>query len=260
MQNRLSFFVCLIAWGCISAPASFPEQIVWNSEKFVGKPYLADPLGEGETGRYDTDPLFRLDGFDCLTYVETVMALSLSSATESPEQKLNQIRYKDGKATYENRNHFMSADWLPNNIKNGFIKDITKLIARENTQMATAFIQKNTWAQIKRVTGFEGKNTKASVPYVPLMLIFTHPEILKQIPNGAILNIVRPNWNLSKEIGTHLNISHTGFVIHKEHELFFRHASASNKKIEDIDLLTYLEKMANSPTIKGINILQILPQ
>lgn len=255
---KLSIIACLITWGCVSAPASFPEQIVLNSEKFIGKPYLVDPLGEGKTGKYDTDPLFRLDGFDCLTYVETVMALSLHSAKESPEQRLNNIRYKNGEIGYENRNHFMSADWIPNNIKNGFIKDITKSIAQKETQTATAFIQKDTWAKIKKVTGFEGKNTKASVPYLPLTRIFAHPEILKQIPSGAILNIVRPNWDLRKEIGTHLNISHTGFVIHKGNELFFRHASATNKKIEDVDLLTYLKKMANSPTIKGINILQIM--
>ena len=40
------------------------------SQPLLGKPYVADPLGEGRG--YDKDPVVRYDIFDCLTFVEEV--------------------------------------------------------------------------------------------------------------------------------------------------------------------------------------------
>src|SRR5690606_32543867 len=55
---------------------SLPERVDKLSSIFLGSDYVGDPLGEGESGVYDRDPLYRFDAFDCTTYVETVLALS----------------------------------------------------------------------------------------------------------------------------------------------------------------------------------------
>ena len=75
-------------------------------QSFLGARYISSPLGEGVTP--DDDPLIRYDAFDCTTFVETVLA-------DSDVEKLTKIRYKDGKADFIKRNHFIETDWLKNN-------------------------------------------------------------------------------------------------------------------------------------------------
>ncbi|MHA1540679.1 MAG: N-acetylmuramoyl-L-alanine amidase-like domain-containing protein [Alphaproteobacteria bacterium] len=248
----MRIILAFLLFGCFNNSQLIVEKIISNSVSFLEKPYISDPLGEGKSGKYDTDPTFRTDGFDCLTYVETVMAMSLS---KNPNEIMNEIRYKDSKIAYKNRNHFMSADWIPNNVKNGYIEDITENFG-EN-KIATTFIQKDKWAEKKKIHEFFGENKIASIPYISLKTIFKTPAILDKIPAGSIINIVRPNWNLEKIIGTNLNISHTGFLIKKENKIIFRHASATDKKIVDVELLKYLLQFKNSKSIKGINLLRI---
>ena len=63
-----------------TATAPLAERIDAISEAMLERPYIADPLGEGEGT--DADPLVRYDAFDCLTFVEEVLALSLAGAPE----------------------------------------------------------------------------------------------------------------------------------------------------------------------------------
>src|ERR1035437_2644460 len=52
----------------------FAEILNQVSAALLGKPYQLGPLGEGKFGAEDPDPLYRLDAFDCTTFIETVMA------------------------------------------------------------------------------------------------------------------------------------------------------------------------------------------
>ena len=61
------------------------------SEAFIGIPYVLDPMGESVG--IDVDPIIRYDAFDCLTYVEEVLALSLSFSPESASMLRQQLRY-----------------------------------------------------------------------------------------------------------------------------------------------------------------------
>jgi hypothetical protein len=58
-------------------------------------------------------------------------------------------------------------------------------------------------------------------------------------------------------IGTNLNASHVGFAIKKQNKLYFREASMIKKKVSDTPLDEYLSNYLNSPSVKGINILQV---
>src|SRR5271169_5922701 len=77
-------------------PASLAQRVEAVSELFLGVPYKLGSLGEGPDGEFDRDPLIRFDAFDCTTFVETVMALSLDSDLDSAMRTLQKIRYKDG--------------------------------------------------------------------------------------------------------------------------------------------------------------------
>lgn len=81
----------------------------------VGIPYHDGPLGEGAGAREDADPLIDLSRVDCVTFVEQSVALASSSTYDEAFALLQRIRYRDGEIGFASRNHFMLADWVPNN-------------------------------------------------------------------------------------------------------------------------------------------------
>src|SRR5262245_21543312 len=68
------------------------------SAKLLGKPYQSNPL----IGSADTPEVFTVstDGFDCVTYVETVFALARSGDAGQFVDVLRQIRYADGEVKW----------------------------------------------------------------------------------------------------------------------------------------------------------------
>ncbi len=265
--------------------SDLPTRIDVFSAQFLEKPYLRGALGEGRAGYYDNTPLYRTDAFDCETFVDTVLALAFAHDLTSFNQLIRKIRYQNGKVSFFHRNHFTCLDWNINNQQQGFIKDITSTLHDEHgqsiTKMATALIDKPNWYQhfsndIIRIDNINSKEqnkrlnhlkekgqqlprTLSKTPFIPLTALFNkqgdaNMYLFNQIPHGAIIEIVRPNWNLQQEIGTHLNISHLGFAIRKQGILMFRAATSSNDKIMDCPLIDYLRETQKSPTIKGINI------
>ncbi|WP_051261848.1 N-acetylmuramoyl-L-alanine amidase-like domain-containing protein [Desulfovibrio inopinatus] len=264
-----------------------PVRIDRMSAAFLGAPYKADFFGEGSTGKYDKDPVFRFDGFDCTTYIETVCALAMARNFKDFKRLIIRMRYKNGKVAFVSRNHFISMDWVPENVRQGFVKDITANVAgKYGVNKAAAIIDKNTWyrklptsrlspapttstaqASLLNALHVEGKNFKpgrASLPYIGLDVLFMNSKpnstIFDAIPSGSIINIVRPNWNLAKSIGTNINVSHQGFAIRTPNgTLLFRHAKAGKtRQVTEEPLETYLRPFINSKTIKGVNIL--MPQ
>lgn len=232
-------------------------------------PYLVNPLGEGVEGPYSSGPLYRFDGFDCTTFVETVLALTLSRTPEEFKTKINLIRYKEGRVAYEARNHFPSTDWIPNNTRAGVVKDITSEIANADTRVSVTWIEKDEWARMKgedfhkMSLGF--KKEWGRIPYLGKEEILAQPSLLERIPSGAIFHVVRPNWDLKKAIGTQLDVSHQGFLLREEGVLYMYHASngvrdgsSDYKGVKREPLLEYVERvMKKSPSMAGLNILQI---
>jgi hypothetical protein len=125
------------------------DKIAQYSQSFLGKPYYLGALGEGPNGQFDKDPLYRTDKFDCMTFVSTVLALVESKNLREFQKNIKKIRYKNGKVSYLNRNHFASVDWNKNNIKNGYLKDITR---RFPVAVAVANINKPMWYKKKADT------------------------------------------------------------------------------------------------------------
>jgi hypothetical protein len=271
-------------------PTPMATRLDQISRYFLNQPYENNGLGEGPDANYDQFPLYRADTFDCETYVDTVLAIALSCNFKTFTQCINQVRYKNGEIAFTTRNHFTSLDWNPNNQKAGLTKDITQKLIDKNNQpvakISTTLINKPKWyavlskdrirlpgaSQKEQAQQFEalkkaGQALKAKtvqLPYIPLTALFNkkgepNQALFNQIPNGAIIEIVRPNWNLKEKIGTNLDVSHMGFAFRKNAELRFRHASLSAQKIVDISLISYLEKARTSPTIRGINIQVVVP-
>lgn len=256
------------------------SRIVLIAQQFVKKPYELGALGEGSNGYFDQYPLYRLDAFDCETYVDTVLALAFGHDLESFKQYMRNIRYHQGHISFMERNHFISLDWNPHNQSQGLIRDITQTIY-PHPSMAKALVDKSQWyhhiaskrvrlaeASLKETQrrihlleeqGLTYKALYARIPYIPLNILFDQNDkpnqaLFARIPQGAILEIVRPNWDLTQVIGTHLNVSHLGFVLRENKALYFLQASSINHEVSKTPLIEYLLEAKKSPTIRGINL------
>ena len=265
----------------------FLEKVDHLSRVFLGRVYLNGALGEGEEGEFDQNPLYRLDAFDCVTYINTVLALSSASNLIEFQQAMKKINYYHGDTRYEKRFHFMCIDWNRENQNRGLLKDITFDVVDKKGNpialLASTIIDRPNWfflrqrsdIKLKKASELEIQNKlnrlrslsnqfkaeKSELFYLPLDQLFDAQlqpklDIFAQMSHGSLIEIVRPNWNLFKKIGTHLNISHVGFLYLKEQELYFRHASQVGQVCEE-PLIAYLKKYLNNPTVKGINIQKI---
>lgn len=250
------------------------------SREFLGLPYgKGGPLGEGPEGKYDQDPLYRFDTFDCTTYVETLMALALARDINEFETHLDNIRYKDGVVDYFMRNHFTDLQWIPFNIENGYLSEMTyNVVSSSEVKVAEALINYPGWVlshktdqiivplaspeekklilQELKSHADEFKTETARVPYIEIKRIIANPAILNKIPTGTIVNFVRPNWDLTEAAGTHQNISHQGFLFRIKNVLYLRHASTTGK-VEQLPFIQYLKRLQNHATLKGIHLMKL---
>lgn len=255
------------------------------SAKLLGVPYELGVPGEGKLDVYDQDPLWRLDVLDCTTYIETVMAAAFARDPRSFERALFSVRYHGGRVGYVTRNHFPEAHWLPNNERAGHVRDITRSLFPDLARETSLVISKARWYAAKTANDIEPRDRDAALrerlaaelralapsfpdervtlPYLPMQAFYVknpdngelepNLEVLRKVPSGSIFNIVREGWAPG---GHPLAISHQGFLIQKADGLYMRHASTNKQVLEDrIDV--YFRRFLDSPTVKGINILQV---
>lgn len=248
------------------------ERAAYYANVFLNHktPYLVEPLGEGPQGEISKAPLYRFDGFDCTTFVETVMALSLSKNSTEFKGRMNQIRYKNSSVNYVMRNHFTSVDWIPNNQANGFVKDITASVAGAQTKWSQTWIDKAGWYAKK---GGKFKKLGEGIPKVLAQLAYVSKEDLlnikgleDRIPSGSIFSLVRPNWDVVKAAGTRLDVSHQGFLIRENGVLYMVHASNGAGRdgsdnymgVKKETLRSYISRvMLSKKTMAGFNILAL---
>jgi hypothetical protein len=92
----------------------------------LGTPYCKDPLG-GAPGETDP-PALSLHCFDCITYIETAVAVASSSTVDEYVRQLNVLRYREGSLFWADRLHYFSL-WLESNEGKGVLEI---LVPREN--------------------------------------------------------------------------------------------------------------------------------
>lgn len=271
-QRLQGFYSSVQPQGLQVEMKSVETRVVWYSSQFLREqsPYIVDPLGDGSFSGLSPGPLYRFDGFDCTTFVETVMALALSSSVEQFRHKMNQIRYRHGEVSYATRNHFPSIDWIPNNTRAGFVSDITNRVAAAKTRWSQTWIEKGEWFRRKgpqfEEVGRQFKTELGRIPYISKEDLLAYPQLLERIPSGTIFHVVRPNWNLKSTIGTQLDVSHMGFLIRENGVLYMVHASNGasrdgsdeSKRVKKEPLRNYVGRvMMGSPSTAGINLLEI---
>lgn len=189
------------------------------TESLLGKPYLSNGIGELQAP--DPDPLVRYDAFDCLTFVEEAISLSLGKTPVDVEQIRRDLRYGNGIVSYENRNHFMVSQWIPNAIEKGYLKDITHTLGE--THVVSKEITRRTWERWKGRHNFFFTPDQFPVGTYRMGVLSLDAafKAISDIPEGALLVVVRQNNPYNP-----VWITHLGFVVrHSETDVRIRHAT-----------------------------------
>jgi hypothetical protein len=229
-----------------------PERLASLSEGFLDTTYKLSPLGEGSG--VDPDPLIRFDEVDCLTMVETTMAMAMAPNADALVPTLSDIRY-GGAPSFETRNHLMEAQWLPDNIKKGRLKDIAESLS-PHTVLIHKVLDDRAWS------GSEGKalnlpekvRLKGSYP-VRIIPVAEAQHALAKAPNGSLVVVVR------KDRPTEVTrVTHVGFLVQKKSGPYLRHASRTFKKAVDEELSKYIARNLGYAkwTVEGFAVFEVL--
>jgi hypothetical protein len=219
--------------------ASLPRRLELVSEPFVGTPYGISPLGEGSG--IDSDPRLRWDSVDCLTFVETSIALSLAPSADQLLPVLDDIRYSATPPAFERRNHFVESEWIPKNVAKGYVRSIAAELMGEK-QAVTFKMSRKRWHD--RAEPQELPLPEKAVPMgswsLDIMPIDFAREHADRIPNGTLLMVVREDsWRVPTRV------SHVGFVMERGGQKILRHAAKKPyERVVDEPLARFLERNA----------------
>ncbi len=219
----------------IKSEKNIVKKVLTISENMLGIPFKHNPIDKNNEKLEHT-----FDGVDCVTFVETVLALAIEPDVEKSLDILKKIRYNNKQPSYANRNHFMISQWIPYNIKNGYLEEIThKLVKDKNLTSDKKVLSVDSFGdkfqsflKIKENIPFGEYDYK----YIEINYFINNFYKIK-VPEGSIMAIVRENLDNYPII-----ISHIGFIAYKNKIPYFRSAVVSTKfkEVKDFKLIPYL--------------------
>lgn len=204
----------------LRAVEPFATRLERVTAPFLGTPYVLSPLGEG--AGVDADPRLRFDAVDCLTFVETAIALAAAPTPQALLPVLDDLRYAAPPATFQNRNHFVEAQWVPNNLLKGWLRDVAREVAGDAATVADKVYGPERWKNRRQLADFPLDD--ADVPrgtfrlnLVPFAFARAHPE---KLPSGTLLFVVRKDF-----VTQPTRVTHVGFLLDLPGGRVLRHAS-----------------------------------
>lgn len=214
---------------------------------FQGRPYLEAPLDQD--GAESLIP--RLDGFDCVTFVETTLALGrgvIASDTTYAGfvQRLADQRYRNGsKLGYCSRLHYFT-DWLAENEAQGTIRLLDEELGGRPLTDTLDFMSSHRSSYDRFATNdslfacvqdmeqrLQERQHLPSVRYVPQDSI---RAVYDKLQGGDIVGLVTSVEGL--------DVAHTGLVYaHDDGGRGLLHASVSDGVVVSPDLQGYVQKI-----------------
>jgi cell wall-associated NlpC family hydrolase len=185
------------------------------SRHFLGYSYKPNPL----IGSADLAEVFTasLDGFDCVTYIETIMALALASKVDDFSEWLRKIRYERGRIQWERRNHYMTV-WIRNNVREGIVRPVaTSAVPRLSKERV-----------LNVVPGLTAQRTRLKC--VPKSAVSSLEPHLK---GGDLIFFVSTRKNL--------DVFHAGIIVRDGKRVFMRHASRRQGFVVEQELSEFLK-------------------
>jgi D-alanyl-D-alanine carboxypeptidase/D-alanyl-D-alanine-endopeptidase (penicillin-binding protein 4) len=181
-------------------------------------------------GSADTSEVFAapLDGLDCVTYIETILALARASTVDEFIGALRRIRYERGCIEWKRRNHYMT-QWIRNNIHEGIIRPVSApaipLVSRQRV--------------LNTVPGLAAQHIR--IECVPKRAVVRFAAYLR---SGDVMFFVSTR--------KHLDVFHAGIIAHDGKNTRMRHASRSQGGVVEQELGEFLDanRMAGVITVR----------
>lgn len=232
------------------------KYLVLCGKEFLGSPYVGGTL-EGEPEQLTID----IDEFDCVTFVETMLAMALTldegrSSWRDFVYNLQRVRYRDGVIDgYPSRLHYV-CDWAVDNIYRGVIKDATNTFDRYSSVIRTIdFMSENASkypaladsANLARIKNTESGYRLYKFPYIKTVDL-SRKEIKANFRNGDMIGFVSNLKNL--------DVAHMGLVVVENGEPYVMHASSSAGKVV-VSQLPLAEFMKKNRQFIGVRVFRI---
>jgi cell wall-associated NlpC family hydrolase len=188
------------------------ERMKHVSARLLGATYLRSPL----IGSPTEAEVFvtRLDGFDCMTFLETLLAMARAKTSDEFSALLKKIRYRNGVVDYQQRLHYAS-EWANHLVELGWLAN---MIGGE------AVIHREKWLDF--VPGISPVN--ARLRYYPRQELAT---VSRWLRDGDLILFASGRKGL--------DVSHAGMIVRSGEQVLMRHATRSHKKVIEQDLAEF---------------------
>ena len=208
------------------------RRTAWFARQLLGTPYVAHTL-EGQP----EELTINLDGLDCTTLAETVLALSFTAGERRQGWQdfvynLRRFRYRNAEVNgYASRLHYI-CDWAMDNIHRGNVIDVTNMWEGAKYAVRSIdFMSQNRdkyealkdSAEFERIRAIENGYRNHRFPYIKSSDLGAK-DINYVIRQGDILAFVTNLKNL--------DVTHMGIVVEENGKLHVLHASSTNGKVE----------------------------
>jgi hypothetical protein len=207
---------------------STASRIEVFSRRLLGRPYTPNPLiGSAEMPEVFT---VSLDGLDCVTYVELVLALSRSSTVDGFVKSLRQIRYENGRVAWDRRNHYMTG-WIRSNTRAGFVRRI-----------APAGV--SAVAKVRTLDGLTGlPPVRVRFECVPKPSV---AKLIRYMKTGDLIFFASTR--------KHHDVFHCGIIVREGERTLLRHASRSRSVVvqQDLDEFLRANRMAGVIAVRPV--------
>lgn len=286
MSRILAFLHCflLFAWYDCSATQITKKdrdilQVFWNYAKvkkladlpvneriphiawfFLNTPYKSNTLNVTK----EDLPVINLREFDCVTFIENVLALScLPGYGPAYEQvfvkNIVKIRYRQGKIEdYASRLHY-SSDWLYEMQRQRLLIDLTRFAGGIDFRPDVCFMTKHydRYPPLKHSPVLRGKMkavetaiNKRTYYYIPKADV---EKAYGKIKSGDVILITT---NIKG-----LDTSHIGFAFKRGGKTYLLHASSAGKKVmvSESPLREYMEGISSQSGIMLARVAKVLP-
>jgi len=216
------------------------------ADNFLGKPYaegLLDKSGEEKL-------IVTLNKFDCVLFVETVLAISRGVAVKDYDyqnfvNRIEEQRYLNGKMNgYCSRLHYFS-EWINDNQKRQTVENITAQLGGVPMKKTLNFMSqhRSSYPQMVKdeatyqcIVNQEAELAKTTVNYIPTNRI---KSVYSQLKPGDIVAVATDVKGL--------DVTHTGFVYRNaDGNLGLIHASPAGAVTVAYDLQRYISRVESA--------------
>jgi hypothetical protein len=224
------------------------QALVALARQMRGRPYTAFSLDSGSTEELRLD----LTAFDCVLFVEQLLALIHSRTVADYPQRVLQLRYRDGQPDYCLRHHYFSL-WAKNAQALGMLTDITPTLpgvsyrVRSLSFMSShpgSYLPMKQARSLQCITENE-RTLMVRQDYIPLSSL---PKVAAKLQSGDIFSFVTSIPGL--------DVTHTGILERTSLGLNALHAIPEKGVVRTKNFLQYASAVED---VLGVSIYRPRP-